>query len=571
MSIIVYLATMDHWAIPEDHSIDAVPWIGRLLLGDDEKGQVVGGLAAGSSLLLNSNGGEENELAALLLANTISKLLDSRKACTLENALLLAATHISASSWPLFSAGIIRALRNREASVRKRAWIAASKLQRFDEHFMERLMEAWEPLVMKEASVEVLTAMCSFFEGVNVDNYRSLVIEWLLHTQAALVTRPFPALQSRILRLSRQFQCLDFDKLQNANWHAFPPSVIQEIVLSLPKDLPADAPILQRLVKHTKRQLKDNEHHWLIMARSLAALAPKSILHFQSELLMALESDDIQVRILALHVLLYAANPENWKILLTSVKSIFALAAPHETEAIIQALKIGREFIAMHADGKFEEFMSLLDLLPESIGEQYVDRLYELVDPTWSTHILTRDYLFGQQHSSIHELISVKIIALSLEPALASRLLEEFTLKHESWANEDFWFRHFISRAHSSVMNRGYSVTEKMQNLFASWVKKEWDTEMRALLKRLVNDRKSVDDLSELVERFKSEFEMRPPATRDDRGDHEKTDAVEHQPAIEAAIVDTMPFPDSIRASSPSPLSSPATLTITSDLFKGLL
>lgn len=558
MSVLVYLASIDHWAIEGEAEVDAIPWIGRLLLAEDERAQSVGALGAQLNRLFHG----EAETAALLLANTISKLLDARHTGTLEGALLLASRHLSPSSWPLYTAGILRALRHREPAVRKRAWSAAGRLQGHDQHFKDTLRGAWEQLVVGEGRVEVLTAMCGFFAALEGDEeFGPLILAWIHHVQRALILRPFPLLQCRILGLCRVFKCVDTEILVSLLASDSPSYLVLEVARSLPTGLDPESPLPSHIIKHVRAQLKDpaSVPQGLVLAETLARPAPKILLHLQSELLAELESEDIQMRILALRVLVHAANQDNYQILLSHVRTAIGLALPCESEAVMELLKLGQCFISVSADGSLSEFLALLDLLPESIGEGHVARLVAMIPPSQSMAMLTRDYLCAQGHSLAHDLVATRLIAERLEPALACRLLCERTRASE----QDPWHRHFLLQAHFTVMERGAGPTERMKVIFAAWMKDEWDVGMRLQLKRLLG--LDPEDLpSELAERFTRDL-LTPKETP-----AQPSPAQPPPPPKALDILDTVPFPASDPSADPSP-SPTSSLAITSDLFKGLL
>lgn len=67
MSILLYIASVDHWSLTESDkaAFDPVPVIGKLLHSDELRSRKLGVLAATAS---------SSEETALLLANTISKV-----------------------------------------------------------------------------------------------------------------------------------------------------------------------------------------------------------------------------------------------------------------------------------------------------------------------------------------------------------------------------------------------------------------------------------------------------------------------------------------------------------------
>jgi len=78
MAVVVYLSSIEHWALTDEGKVEVLPWIGKLLLSEDSKARTLGYIASTVPSLLQVNHGclldSEEPMASLLLANTISKV-----------------------------------------------------------------------------------------------------------------------------------------------------------------------------------------------------------------------------------------------------------------------------------------------------------------------------------------------------------------------------------------------------------------------------------------------------------------------------------------------------------------
>lgn len=354
MSLLLYLEHLDRLGPGEEAEEVIIPWIGRLIHSDQVKANLLGTMACQLPSI------KEAEDISILFTNSIHKLVESSDGGKIRMGLELSIQIVSASNWQLLEKPLIRSLRSRYGSIRKRAWVAFSRLLTLKDHHGETLVLA--DLIKKDeddldvlcAAINCLGKHFSLFETESLQIWTQGLQEKLLESSEVHLV-----LQCQLLKLS--------DKLGNQM------DVLTTLkrLLSKHKDC---KPVLLQIYKTLAMKKLDIEGLGEFISQSpvelcfiecLARCNPKAILHFQQFLLDSMEDDDPFVRLKALRILSLSATKQSWNRINETVKSLIAIG-----EVCLEAVSIGFDLIdKFGSDETIRIKLALLDLAPESIGE----------------------------------------------------------------------------------------------------------------------------------------------------------------------------------------------------------
>lgn len=588
MSVITYLHSIDHWAL--HGSFDAIPWIGKLIHSDQRKSQRLGCFASSIPSLNQSDTGQD---ASLLMINTISKMLDANCAEVVSMALHMAAEHLSLSALPLLSPGIIRSLRSKHVAVRKRAWYAASKLAELDSGQCEEMLSAiWEHGPSAEENKDVASSMCSFFLAAQWD--APYIGEWADSVQRQLLCEPelHLVLQCKLLRLfpAELGLCQKIvtkEYALSAGEGTARDALYLEVYRCISRMEGLDVSQLHEFLALPQGYLKEHGANFigLCLLECLVKAVPQTVLSYQEHILHSLEDSDAQIRLLALNILLRAANEHNWQVL--AERCLAVAKSTDSTEDYIaegcfkHAIGLIRAFAAKPQ--VWHEIMHLLDQAGELLDEAHLESVVGFIgpaDPGWSAEFVSRAYLADKEHSVLHDLVVISFLKdrALFDPAVASNLTMVLLQKHQP----DAYIETLALMALAGIAQGNPTVSlDKHQDALKQLERSSSQT-VRYLARHLLHPGSvegplaSYDEVASLASAHEPTFEeelqlfehqrQQLPASsiaRATPSNASSPGAVPLRPALQE-VVDPAPFPAVSEQFN-------TTLEITSDLFKGLI